>query len=47
LNMSVNANEVNDKEKMLKLFKKVGLKANYVRKGKLYKSEVFIYGSKE
>jgi len=47
LNMSVNANEINDKDKILKIFKKVGLKANFVRKGKLYKSEVFIYGSKK
>ncbi len=46
LNMSPNSVHVEDKKKMLALFKKVGLKAEYVTKKRLSKKEIFIYGRK-
>ncbi|MAF99367.1 MAG: hypothetical protein CMH61_02035 [Nanoarchaeota archaeon] len=44
LNMNVNAITVDDKKKLLPLFKKEKLRANYVKKHRLYKTVVFVYG---
>ena len=47
MNMSPNAVEVDNKKKMLALFKKAKLPVTYVRKHRLYKTEIFIYGKKK
>ncbi|MBT3297890.1 amino acid permease [archaeon] len=46
LNVTPNAVDVEDKKKMLKLFKDAGLKANYKIKKSLFKTEIFISGKK-
>lgn len=46
LNVTPNAVLVEDKNKMLKIFKEQGLKANYKIKKKLFKTEIFISGKK-
>jgi len=42
-----NALLVEDKKKMVALFKKEKLKVTYLRRKKLFKTEIFIYGYKE
>jgi hypothetical protein len=44
LNVTPNAIEVDNKKKMVALFKKEKLKVNYLRKRKLFNTEIFIYG---
>jgi len=46
LNVAPNANEVHNKEEMLKLLKKYNLKAEYHLKKILFKEEIHIYGKK-
>jgi basic amino acid/polyamine antiporter, APA family len=46
MNVTPNAIEVDDKKKMLALFKKEKLEVNYQKKKRLYKTEIFIYGWK-
>lgn len=46
LNVTPNALIVEDKKKVLKMFKKANLKAKYIRKKKLFKTEIFVYGKK-
>ncbi len=46
LNVAPNALLVDDKKKMLALFKKEKLNVVYLRKRRLFKTEIFIYGKK-
>ena len=47
LNMTPNAIELDDRKKMLAIFKKAKLSATYTRKKRLFKNEIFIYGKKK
>jgi basic amino acid/polyamine antiporter, APA family len=47
LNMTPNALLVEDKKKMLDIFKKEKLSVNYTRRKRLFKTEIFIYGIKK
>ena len=46
LNVTPNAIEVDNKKKILAMFKKEKLSVNYLRKRKLFKTEIYIYGRK-
>ncbi|MBT5924632.1 hypothetical protein HOH30_02815, partial [Candidatus Woesearchaeota archaeon] len=46
VNMTPNALLVDDKKKMVALFKKEKLKVTYSRKRRLFKTRIFIYGRK-
>ena len=46
INMTPNALLVGDKKKILAMFKTAGLEAQYMRHGKLFKEEIFIYGKR-
>ena len=47
LNTTPNAVEVDNKKKMVALFKKEKLEVKYLREKKLFKTEVYIYGQKK
>ncbi|MBT4540251.1 amino acid permease [Candidatus Woesearchaeota archaeon] len=47
LNVTPNALITENEKKVKKLFKDAGLKVNYKRKKKMFKEEIFIYGSKK
>ena len=47
LNMTPNAIEVDDKKKILAIFKKEKLNVTYSRRRRLFKTEIFIYGKKK
>jgi basic amino acid/polyamine antiporter, APA family len=47
LNMSPNAIEVEDKKKMISIFKKEKLAVTYSRKKRLFKTEIFMYGKRK
>jgi basic amino acid/polyamine antiporter, APA family len=46
MNMTPNALLVEDKKKMLALFKKEKLSVNYSKKSRLFKTEIFVYGKR-
>jgi SAM-dependent methyltransferase len=46
INMTPNALEVGDKKKILAMFNEQKLEAEYKRRRKLFKEEIFIYGKK-
>ena len=46
-NMTPNYIEVDNKKKIVALFKKEKLKTNYLIKKNLFKTEIFIYGKKK
>jgi basic amino acid/polyamine antiporter, APA family len=47
LNVAPNALVVDDKKKIIQLFKKEKLEASYTKKRRLFKTEIFIYGQKK
>jgi len=47
LDVTPNALLVEDKKKIVQLFEKEKLKVNYLKKKKLFKTEIFIYGYKK
>ena len=47
MDMTPNALLVEDKKKMLALFKKEKLTATYTKKSRLFKTEIFVYGKKK
>ncbi|MFC1741879.1 amino acid permease [Nanoarchaeota archaeon] len=46
INMTPNALEVEDRDKMLAMFREAKLEAKYKRRSKLFKEEIFIYGQR-
>jgi basic amino acid/polyamine antiporter, APA family len=47
LNVAPNSVEIDNRKKILKMFKENGLKAEYSKKRRLFKQEIFIYGKKK
>ena len=47
LNVAPNAILVNDRKKIVEMFKKEKLEVNYSKKSRLFKTEIFVYGKKK